>query len=56
MGEVAAGEEDMELEEKMQDENEKDDDLFYMQDEHGKKQLIEIDNIKETNEKCHKTT
>ncbi|CAB4017337.1 proton-coupled amino acid transporter 3 [Paramuricea clavata] len=56
MSEVAVEEEEMELERKMEDTTEKEDDLFYMQDGNGEKQLIEIDDIKEINEKCHKTT
>lgn len=52
MGEVAAGEEEIELERKSDDV----DDLFYLNGESGKKQLIEIDDVRDVNEKCHKTT
>ena len=56
MSEAAPGQNHIELEGKMEDTNEKEDDLFYMEDENGKKQLIEIDKVKDFNEKCHKTT
>ena len=56
MSEVAPVQNGIELEGKMEDSNEKDDDLFYMKDENGKRQLIEIDNVKDFEENCHKTT
>ena len=52
MGEVAAGEEEIELERK----SDGVDDFFYLKDENGKKQLIEIDDVRDANEKCYKTT
>ena len=56
MSEGAVEEEELELERKLDETNEKDDDLLYMEDENGKKQLIEIDDIADINAKCHKTT
>ena len=57
MSEVTAvEEEEMELEGKTDDTNEKQDDLFHLEDENGKKQLVEIDELKDIGENCHKTT
>lgn len=47
-------EEEMELERK-EDET-SDDHLLYVNDQNGKKQLVEIDDIEEINKQCHKTT
>ena len=52
MGEVAKKEEEMELERKLSNV----DDGFYLKDENGKTQLIEMDDLRDVNEKCHKTT
>ncbi|XP_028409351.1 proton-coupled amino acid transporter 1-like [Dendronephthya gigantea] len=56
MTSVKAVEEEMELEGKEDETSESDDHLLYVTDQNGKMKLIEIDDIKEINKKCHKTT
>lgn len=56
MIEATTSENKLELENLLEDASEEDAELLYMGDEYGKKQLIEVDRMKEVNERCHKTT